>query len=176
MKNGRCWLLVFIVVLLTASVFAQKVKVGYDKSADFSKYKTYTWAKRDTPITRPMLYQNVVDQIDQELSAKGLQRTEKDGDLILIASGGIGFGYNMPPAFGMNAAYWSGTEDPQILTAPLVGEGTLVVQFVDRGQNKMIWRGTAKQNLDPEVAKALPRIEKAITKLLKEYPPKSSSK
>jgi hypothetical protein len=176
MKNGRCWFLAFIVVGLATSGFPQKIKVGYDKSADFSKYKTYTWAKPETPITRPLLYQNVVGQIDDELKAKGLQRTEKDGDLTLIAAGGIGFGYNMPPALGMNIAYWSGEEDPQILTAPLVGEGTLVLEFVDRGQNKMIWRGTAKENLDPEVAKSLPHIEKAITKLLRGYPPKRSSK
>jgi hypothetical protein len=96
--------------------------------------------------------------------------------LPLIAAGGIGFGYNMPSAQEMNAAYWSGVEDPEILTAPMVDEGTLILEFVDRGQNKMVWRGTAKENLDPEMAKALPHIEKAIVKLLKEYPPKHSSK
>jgi hypothetical protein len=174
MKNVRYCMLAFIVLIFTTSGFSQKIKVGYDKSIDFSKYKTYTWAKRDTPITRPMLYQNMVDQIDQELKARGLQRTEKDGDLTLVAAGGIGFGYNMPPAAGMNAAYWAGEEDPQLLTAPLVGEGTLILQFIDRAQNKMVWRGTATENLDPEVAKSLPRIEKAITKLLKAYPPKRS--
>jgi hypothetical protein len=176
MKNSRCCLLAFIVMALTTSGFAQKIRVGYDKSVDFSKYKTYTWAKPDAPIQRPLLYQNVVGQIDDELKAKGLQRTEKDGDLTLIAAGGIGFGYNMPAAAGINAAYWAGVEDPQLLTAPLVGEGTLILEFIDRGQNKMIWRGTAKETIDPEVAKALPHIEKTITKLLKEYPPKHSSK
>jgi len=176
MKNGRGWFLTWIVLGLAVSTFAQKIKIGYDKSADFSKYKTYTWAKLETPTTRPLLYQNVVGQIDDELKAKGLQRTEKDGDLILIAAGGIGFGYNMPPAPGMNAAYWSGKEDYQILTAPLVGEGTIILEFVDRAQNTMIWRGTAKENLDPEMAKSLPHIEKAITKLLEGYPPKRSSK
>ena len=174
MKNVRYCMLAFIVLIFTTSGFSQKIKVGYDKSIEFSKYKTYTWAKRDTPITRPMLYQNMVDQIDQELKARGLQRTEKDGDLTLVAAGGIGFGYNMPPAAGMNAAYWAGEEDRQLLTAPLVGEGTLILQFIDRAQNKMVWRGTATENLDPEVAKSLPRIEKAITKLLKAYPPKRS--
>lgn len=174
MKNSRYCMLAFIVLIVATSGFSQKIKVGYDKSVDFSKYKTYTWAKPAFPVTHPMLYQNMVDQIDQELKAKGLQRTEKDGDLTLVAAGGIGFGYNMPPAAEMNAAFWAGEEDPQILTAPLVGEGTLILQFVDRAQKKMVWRGTATEDIDPEVAKALPRIEKAITKLLKEYPPKRS--
>ena len=76
----------------------------------------------------------------------------------------------------MNAAYWSGEEDTEILTAPLVAEGTFILEFVDHCENKMIWRGTAKENLDPEVAKSLPHIEKAIVKLLKGYPPKRFSK
>ena len=118
----------------------------------------------------------MVGTIDDELKAKGLQRTEKEGDLTVVAAGGIGFGYNMPPAFEMNAAYWSGEEDPGILTSPMVAEGTLILEFVDRGENKMIWRGTATENLDPEMAKALPAINKAIVKLLKGFPPRHSSK
>ncbi|MGA7293165.1 MAG: DUF4136 domain-containing protein [Terriglobales bacterium] len=176
MKKGRQWFLVFLLLILASSGFAQKIKVGYDKSADFAKYKTYSWAEPAMPVTRPLLYQSVVGTIDDELKSKGLQRTDKGGDLTLIAAGGIGFGYNMPPAFEMNAAYWSGEEDTAILTAPLAAEGTLILEFVDRGQNKMVWRGTARENLDPEMAKALPHIEKAIVKLLKEYPPKHSSK
>ena len=176
MKNCHCRAVALIMAVLITAGFAQKIRVGYDKSVDFSKYKTYTWAKPDVPIQRPLLYQNVVDQIDDELKAKGLQRTEKDGDLTLIGGGGIGLGYNMPAAAGINAAYWAGVQDPDLLTAPLVGEGSLILQFVDRGQNKTIWRGTVKENLDPEPAKSLPRIEKTITKLLKEYPPKRSSK
>jgi len=174
MKNGRGCMLAVIVLIFATHGFAQKIKVGYDKSIDFSKYKTYTWAKPDSPITHPLLYQNTVDQIDQELKPKGLQRTEKGGDLTLIAAGGIGFGYNQPPAAEMNAAFWAGEEDPQILTAPLVGEGTLILEFVDRTLNKMVWRGTATEDIDPELAKSLPRIEKAVTKLLKAYPPKRS--
>jgi Domain of unknown function (DUF4136) len=176
MKNSWRGFLAFVVFSLATAGFAQKIKVGYDKSADFSKYKTYTWAKPAMPITRPLLYQEVVGTIDDELKSKGLRRTDNNGDLTLIAAGGIGFGYNMPPAMEMNVAYWSGEEDPEILTAPMVAEGTLILEFVDRGQNKMVWRGTARENLDPEMAKSLPRIEKAIVKLLKVYPPKSSSK
>lgn len=174
MKIGRSWFFAFILAGLATVGFAQKIKVGYDKSADFSKFKTYAWAKPDVPIARPLLYQNVIDQIDGDLKGKGLQRIEKDGDLTVIIAGGIGIGYNMPPAFEMNVAYWSGRDDPGLLTAPMVSEGSLILEFVNRSANKMIWRGSVKENLDPAVAKSLPRIEKAIDKLLKEYPPKRS--
>jgi len=189
MKKGQCWLwLLLIVAGLTASGFAQKVKVGYDKSADFSKYKTYTWAKPQTPPTRPLLYETVVGTIDDQLKAKGFERTDKNGDLTLIAAGGIGFGYNMavetpilstfdgpPPT--MNATMWTGSDGSSALLAPAVAQGTLVLEFVDHGENKAIWNGTVTENLDPEQKqKALNLVEKAIVKLLKGFPPKGSSK
>src|SRR5277367_2710539 len=108
MRNGRCWLLTFILAALATSGLAQKIKVGYDKSVDFSKYKTYTWTKPVMPPTRPLLYQNVVDQVDEIFKSKGLTRTEKGGDLTLIAAGGIGFGYNQPPQIAVEAAFWTG--------------------------------------------------------------------
>jgi hypothetical protein len=173
MRNRRWWLLALIGMALTATGFAQKIKIGYDKTTDFSKYKTYTWTKPAMPVTRPFLYENVVGEIDQVLKSKGLQRTDKDGDLTLIAAGGIGFGYNQPPQFAVNAAFWTGDSAP-IATEPLVAEGTLILQFIDRADNKMVWRGVATENLDPDqTEKSLTRIENGIDKLLKSFPPKS---
>lgn len=189
MGKNQCLLLAwFIIAGLTTSGFAQKVKVGYDKSADFSKYRTYTWAKPQTPPTRPLLYETVVGTIDDQLKAKGLERTDKNGDLTLIAAGGIGFGYNLaagtpilstydgpPPT--MNATMWTGSDGSGALLAPAVAQGTLILEFVDRNQNKAIWNGTVAQNLDPgKKDKSLDLVQKAIVKLLKGFPPKGSSR
>jgi Domain of unknown function (DUF4136) len=187
MKNGR-WMLSFIVVVLAISGVAQKVKVGYDKSTDFSKYKSYTWAKPQTPVTRPLLYDTVVGTIDQELKSKGLVRVEINGDLTLITAGGIEFGSNLAagtpvlPIYGgpppdMNATMWSGANPSSVVAGPLVAQGTLVLEFVDRDQNKVIWNGNVTRKFDPEQKqKSLNLVEKAIVKLLKGFPPKASSK
>jgi hypothetical protein len=187
MKNGR-WLLAFIVVAFATSGFAQKVKVGYDKSTDFSKYKSYTWAKPQTPVTRPLLYDTVVGTIDQELKARGFERVEKNGDLTLIAAGGIEFGSNLAagtpilPIYGgpppdMNATMWTGTNTSSVSAGPLVAQGTLVLEFVDRSENKVIWNGNVTRKFDPEQKqKSLDLAGKAIVKLLKGFPPKGSSK
>jgi hypothetical protein len=162
-----------VVIGLTTSGVAQKVKVGYDKSVDFSKYKTYTWAKLDHPVERPQLYQDVVGTIDQDLSAKGLVRTATHGDLTLSAAGGIDFGYNAPPTATMDPVMWQGEYGAPVLNAPLVAQGTLTLQFIDGSQGKMVWRGTVMQKLDPEQKdQALILAEKAIDKLLKGFPPK----
>lgn len=187
MKNGRYWLLALIVVFATTLCFAQKVKVGYDKGTDFSKYKSYTWAKPQTPVTKPLLYETVVGTIDQELNAKGFRRAEENGDLTLIAAGGIEFGSNLAagtpilPIYGgpppdMSATMWTGAKTASAI-GPLVAQGTLILEFVDRNENKVIWSGRVMQNLDPEKRmKSLELAEKAIVKLLKGFPPKGSSK
>ena len=188
MNNGRCWLWAFIVLVFATSGFAQKVKVGYDKSTDFSKYKSYAWAKPQTPVTRPLLYDTVVNTIDQELQGKGLQRVETNGDLTLIAAGGIEYGSNLAagtpilPVYGgpppdINATMWTGGNLSAVTAGPLVAQGTLVLEFVDRGENKVRWSGNVRQKLDPEQkSKSLDLVAKAIVKLLKGFPPKGSSK
>ncbi len=170
-KARRLFLFSSMVFGLTVCGFAQKVKIGYDKSADFSKYKTYTWAKPDHPVERPQLFQAVVGTIDQDLQAKGLTRVPANGDLTLSAAGGVDFGYNNPPTATMDPVMWQGEFGAPVLNAPLVAQGSLILQFIDGG--KMVWKGTVMQKLDPEQKnQALVLAEKAVDKLLKEFPPK----
>jgi uncharacterized protein DUF4136 len=182
MRKLRACLLV--AALSISSAFAQKVKVGYDKGVDFSRYTSYTWAKPTMPPTRPLLYVSLVDSIDYELKAKGLSRMDDKGDLILIPGGGMEFGlnnavgapilstYSGPPPT-IDATMWTGAGGPSNLMAPYVPEGTLMLNFVDRGSNKVIWVGTVTQKLEIEnKRKSLDLIDKAVTKLLKEFPPK----
>jgi hypothetical protein len=178
------WISLMIAVASTTSAFSQKVSVGYDKSADFAKYASYTWADPTTPPSRPLLYVSIVGSIDYELKAKGLVRAENNGDLILIPAGGTQFGisyaagapvissYSGPPP-ALNATMWTGAGGPSNLAATYVPEGTLMLSFVDRSTNKVIWSGTVTQKLEMEnKKKSLTLIDKAIVKLLKEFPPK----
>jgi Domain of unknown function (DUF4136) len=169
---------------LATGVSAQKVKVGYDKSVDFSKYKTYSWAERTMPTNYPLLYTAVVASIDSELLSRGLQRVDKDGDLILASGGGIAFGtnagtatpilpsYSQPP-IAPDSTMWTGDMFVVNRTSIYVPAGTLQVQFVDRIENRIVWNGMVFQKLDVEKkSKSLDLVNKAIVKLLQMFPPK----
>lgn len=171
--------------LVSTIAFAQKVKVGYDKSVDFSRFHTYTWAEPDKPPARPLLYANIVGVVDDELKAKGLVNGS-NGDLILVPAGGMEFGLNtagsapVTPNFNgpmpaLDATMWTGAGGPSNLMAMYVPEGTLMLTFVDRGANKIIWSGTVTEKLDLEKKmKSLERINKAVTKLIQQFPPKKN--
>ena len=176
-----------IVCLITlGSCFAQKIKVRYDKTADFSKYKTYSRAAPAMPPTRPVLYQVVTDSIDNEMSSKGLTKVDKDGDLTMITAGGVEYGNNVAagtpmigtysgPPPSMNATMWTGAEGPSSLQGPMVPQGTLVIELVDRSSNNVVWTGSVTQKLDLEKKdKSLELVGKAVVKLLKPFPPRSS--
>lgn len=162
---------------------AQKVNVGYDKSADFSRYRSYTWLEPGMPPARPILYSMIAGAIDHELKAKGLERIESGGDLMLVPEGGIEVGlsssmgspilptYNGPPP-AMNATMWTGSAASVGSSGSYVPKGSLALSFIDRSTNKVVWSGNVKVGLDIErKKKSLEKVESAIAKLLKNFPP-----
>ncbi len=185
MRLKPSWgMLIALLWIFVVEATAQKVKTGFDKSVDFSRYASYTWADPVTPPARPLLYLNVVGAVDSELQSQKLQRRPNAGDLILVAAGGIEFGLNVAagapilPSYGgapptLDATMWSGTGGSVAkLTASYVPEGTLILTFVDAKLNKVVWTGTVTEKLDLEKkARSVELINRAITKLLDAFPP-----
>jgi hypothetical protein len=172
-----------IVVALTLQAtysLAQKVKVGFDKSADFTRYRTYSWPKDTVAPGMAPRRLAVIVEIDYQLKSKGLTRVEENGDLLVNGfgsfQGGLGGGdtgvifpsysttYN--PAMNM----WTG-----VYSAPasLVVDGGLALQFIDSSAQKLVWQGSVSQKLDTtNRQETLKHIQKAIAKLLEDFPPK----
>ncbi|HEX4919966.1 MAG TPA: DUF4136 domain-containing protein, partial [Candidatus Bathyarchaeia archaeon] len=66
---------------------------------------------------------------------------------------------------------WTGSGSSNLM-APYVPEGTLMLTFVNREGNKVVWSGTVTLKLDMEQKrKSLDLVDKAIAKLLKAFPP-----
>jgi hypothetical protein len=172
--------------MLCANASAQKIRVGYDKGTDFHKFKTYSWGEPNMPPTRPLLYASMIGSVDEQLKAKGLTRVSGEGDLVLTPAGGMDFGLNVaaaspaPSTYGATPAAidttnWAGATGPPILMAPHVSEGTLVLTFVERATNKVVWTGTVNEKLDLEnKKKSVERVDEAIIKLLRQFPPQAS--
>jgi hypothetical protein len=179
-------LLLATLSLSITSATAQKVKVGYDKSTDFSRFATYSWTEPAMPPSRPALYASIVSLVDQQLHLKGFTKASSNGDLAVIPAGGVDFGIaggastpilptygGPPPAF--NAGMWTGASGPST-AGTYVPEGTLVLTFVDRATNTVIWAGSVKQKLDLERKnESLELVDRAVIKLLKRFPQRKAS-
>ncbi len=173
-----------IVMALSSGCLAQKVNVGYDRSVDFSKYKSYTFSEGNATTGRPMLYITVVSTIRSELEAKGLASAESGGDLTVVANGSFSYGLNSDVGFTSDSCAnckaplldpleWTGKVAPPGSSGTPLPKGLLELRLVDPATNKLVWAGTVVQKLDPEKKqKSLERAHAAVKKLLAEFPPK----
>jgi Domain of unknown function (DUF4136) len=168
-------------VLGSTPGIAQKVKAGFDKTTDFSKYKSYSVQKPAHDPAMPLLYAHVVGSIEQELSAKGLTQVEKDGDLLLVMIGGMDYGLEAVAGSDcgnckaplLDPGDWPGNTAPPGVGGKPVPKGIVELNFVDRATNKTVWTGWVEQKLDADKkSKSFDKADKAIQKLLKDFPPK----
>src|SRR5678816_4877128 len=89
MKLLRVFMVLSFLLLVTCSALAQKVNVNWNKGTTFTGYKTYTWAK-GTPAVNPLMGDRIVQEIDTQLTAKGLQKVDASAnpDLVVIYHAG----------------------------------------------------------------------------------------
>jgi hypothetical protein len=76
--------ILFVVLLSSISVFAVDVKTDYDHKANFTQYKTYSWAKVET--ANPLWDERVKDAVDKALSAKDGRRYRVEVTFPLLQS------------------------------------------------------------------------------------------
>ena len=166
-------------ILLTAGVgFARSVNVDYDKDIDFSKYKTYAFAK-GTPTPETLTNQRIEQAIETQLAARGLTRVEGNADLTVVYHCAVkqqtqldttslgGFGW------GRGWRRWGGFGDGDAITqVEQIPVGTLIIDIADPGNKKYIWRGTATDTINSNPAKNAKTIDNEVKKMFQKYPPK----
>ncbi len=162
-------------VLILCSVFAaaQDVRYNYVPGTDFSKYKTYKWVVIPGG-THPdqMIDDQIKQAIDSQLVLKGLTKVDSDKADLYVAYQVAVTQEKQWNAYqtGGRAVRWGGMGTA---TSSTINIGTLVVDMYDSATQKPVWRGDATKTLNPskDPAKNQERLQKAVAKLLKNYPP-----
>ena len=156
-------------------VLAQSVNYDYDRAANFSKFRTYSWT-RGTELVDRLNHARVVRSIETQLGAKGLGKVDSGAHPDVLVSYHASFDKNLQ----INA-YSSGFGGPRFgglrsatATTQEVLTGTLVVDVMDAGTKAIVWRGMASGEIDPSASpeKREKNINKAGEKLFRNYPPK----
>jgi hypothetical protein len=166
-------LLVMVGLLLVAGgvLVAQQVHYNFMPGTDFSKYHTYMWV--DIPENvhpNQIVVQEIKDAVNNVLATKGLTlSTSGTADLY------VGYQCSVDQerqwnAWGMGGRLMGGMGSA---TSSTITNGTLAVDFYDPTSKQLIWRGSAAQTLNPSgnQQKDMQKLNKAVAKLLKNYPP-----
>ena len=161
-----------VLLLVCCPVHGQNVKVDYDKAASFSGFATYAWAK-GTPVQNGLMDQRIIDGIDKQLSAKGLRKVDASGnpDLIVMYHGATGTETQLNT---MNSGYgwgyrWGG--GMSTTTVQNIPTGKLVVDIGDAKTKKLLWMGSASDTLSDKPEKNEQKLNKALDKMFKKFPP-----
>jgi len=163
---------------------AQDVRYDFDKEKDFTKYKTYKWVPiKGADLPDALTAKQLTGAVDAELAAKGLTVTDSDtADLYLgyqtaigtekqFTSYNTGWGYG--PGWG--GGWYGGGMGTTYGSTSTVYVGQLDVSMYDSAQKQLVWRGVVSKTLDPKAKpdKKQKNINKAVQKLLKNYPPQA---
>jgi hypothetical protein len=163
-------------LLFASASFAQQVKTDYDRSANFSQYKTYSWEKVQTQDQ--LWVDRIKEAVNTALAAKGLTPVESGGDLAIVAiemtknqqtlntfydGFGGGWGWRRGGGFGGFGDATTTTDTYKV--------GTLVVDMFDAHTKKLIWRGSASDTLSDKSDKNIKNLDKGVQKMFDHFPP-----
>jgi Domain of unknown function (DUF4136) len=160
-------------VLFATGSFAQQVKTDYDRSANFSQYKTYSWQKVQTQD--PLWVGRIKTAVNAALTAKGLTPVESGGDVAIVAMettqnqqtlntlyDGFGGGWRWRGGGGFGDA---------TTTVENYKVGTLVVDLFDAHSKTIIWRGSSSDTLSDKSDKNIKNLDKGVQKMFDHFPP-----
>jgi Domain of unknown function (DUF4136) len=176
--RASCRLLLCILfVLACVGAQAQKIKVEYDKSVDFSKYKIYAIDPIDN-ASRPMLHLAIQGAIEHDLNRLGLTKVAGNPDLYVQMYGAIDsdftthyhdpiYGGAIPP-INTGITLWHNL--PGTSTTVVIPKGTLMVDLIDANKKQLVWRGIAKQKLSDQRDEVLDQVNTAVEKMFLQYP------
>jgi Domain of unknown function (DUF4136) len=160
------------------AAFAQDVKTDYNNTTDFSQYKTFRWIK-EPQTSNPLTRQRVIDDVNAALKAKGLQLVTSDADLCIAAHAATKEQQTLDTFYdGFGGGWgwrWGGGFGSATTTTETYEIGTLVVDIFDARTKEAIWRGTASGTLSGNPQKNAARLNKAVEKMFKNFPPSAKT-
>jgi len=161
--------------LLSACSPSITVSSDYDSQANFTKFKTYSFATESMNMqVNDLNKRRILSEIENQLATKGLTKAES-GDLLVdvrvsakerkeataYSTGGYG-GYR----------YGGGFHTTSVNVQTYV-DGTLIISLVDAAKKELVWQGTGVKTLDQNATpeKREENITKAVAAILAKYPP-----
>lgn len=171
--TGKIGIGLVLALLACNLAFAQDVSTNSMPGTDFSKYHTYKWVPIEGAVQPNQIVDAQIKQsVDAQLATKGLTKTDGEKADLLV-------GYQVSisqekqwNAYGTGGVRWGGG----MATAQqsTISTGTLVLDMYDPSTKQLVWSGRVSKTLDPSAnqGKKQKNLDKAMDKLLKNYPPK----
>jgi len=178
--------LVGIVTLIFTFSFAglAQVSYDYDKEADFSKYKTWSflgWQKDSGDLMNQLDKETLYNAFKSEFEERGIEYVKDGGEMMVSlylvikekqqveAYTNYTGGYGLARPWGYGAGIVGGTSNTTYNTYDYQ-EGTLVMDCYDETSKKLLFQGVYKGVVQEKAQKRDKTIPKNVKKLMKNFP------
>ncbi len=162
------------ILMLPALATAQDVKIDFDKAFDFSTVKTYS-ISIGTKWGNDLSERRVLTEIDGEIAGKGWKKVADNPDILVVLHGATQTKRNASTFYSGMGGYgyrgWGGMGGTASTVVNEYSVGMLVVDMFDARTKNLVFRGTAEDEISDNPEKNKSRLEKASTKLFKNFPP-----
>ncbi len=169
-------------VLFIACGSSLKVSSDYDKSVNFSSYKTFNFYNlKTTGSVSQLNADRIANAIKAELIRKGLKETTQNPDLMVNAvtilkdkqevtatTNYYGYGSVYRPY-----SYYGGVRASGYTTVNTYNykDGSLIIDIVDAKTNKVVWEGIGNKDIDKAPKNPEEAINNAVTSIMAGFPP-----
>jgi hypothetical protein len=177
----------FLLLVLTTTIIVScgptvKVTSDYDRSANFSAYKTFSVYHLATTLNvNELNAERIWNSIRNEMIKKGYTESNKNPDLLInafsvlkdkkyvSASNNYGYGGLYRP-YG----YWSAGNTT--FHAYDYKDGSLMIDVVDAKKDRLVWQGTGSAEITKQPKNPDEAIGSAVTKIMNGFPATYNSK
>lgn len=166
-------LLLFLAVTSCSTI---QVNSDYDKSVNFTQFKTYAYMKSgiDKVEISDIDKKRILNAIDQQMLAKGFTKSEnpdmliniftKSREQVSVNQFNAGWGYGW--GWGWNPYMYGGQT-----TVTTSTEGVLYIDLIDAKKKELVWQGEGKGNLSKNAEEKDKNVNDFVTQILAQYPP-----
>jgi len=172
------------------------VNVEQRANVNFAKYRTFDFADTDVktngnnnPLLRSPIAQDRVKQaIAGELTKRGLRQVDTNPDVLITThtyvdqaertvyntQPGAGFAYPYAVSYRggflpINYGYWYSPAYYQTAHTEQYQEGTLIIDFIDRRTNNLVWRGSMADDVN-DPGRLGSEFSKSAKEILDKFP------
>ena len=186
--NNIGW--IFLAILMLTSCARLNVTTDYDKTADFSRYKTFAFYQLTdkSGSVSDLNKSRILRSIKADVLKKGFTENKDNPDLLVNVTTiledkksvtattdyyGYG-GFYRPYGWGMG---YAGFAPPATTTFNVYEykDGSLIIDLIDAAKKQLVWQGTGNKEIDKPSSNPDAAISEAVTKIMEGFPPSAKN-
>lgn len=168
---------------VSASAFADSVKVDYNHHASFASFHTYSWGS--VKVSNELNADRIKRSVDSFLQKAGWKQVASGGQVTIMATdnihneqeaetyyNGMGGGWGMGWGWGGWGMPGGGFGD-ETTTTTNVRTAHVVVDIFESGNKSLLWRGVSRGELSNNSDTNRNRLHGDIQHMFRYFPPKT---